>query len=115
MKQVDIMEAVVNAIEEKIFKEWKHEGFICGWSSEHINFEVDDKEYVLRIDEVQEGEHWCEKLGNNVKCKECEHFVPLFECEGECKEYEGECKNGFYIVSPYGSCGKGKRKGGEEE
>lgn len=107
MKQVDIMEALVNAIDEKIFKEWKHEGFIGGCSSEHIDVEIDGKEYVLRIDEVKDGEHWVEKLGNDVKCKECEHFEPF-------SNFEGECKNGFYIVSPNGSCGKGKRKGGKE-
>lgn len=106
MKQADIMEAFVNAIEEKIFKEWKHEGFICGWSSEHINFEVDDKEYVLRIDEVQEGEHWCEKLGNDVKCKECEYLM--------FSDMYGECRKGYKgIVNPDDSCGKGKRRKGE--
>lgn len=61
MKVVDIMESLVDAIIKKIFEEWKHEGIICGWSSEHINFEIDGKEYVLRISEVKEGEHWCEK------------------------------------------------------
>lgn len=62
MKQADIMEAFVNAIEETIFKEWRHEGFLSGWSSEHINFEVDGREYVLRIHEVEDGEHWIDKL-----------------------------------------------------
>ena len=61
MKTDDILESFVSAIEEKIFKEWKHEGFIGGWSSEHINFEIDGKEYVLRIREVKDGEHWSEK------------------------------------------------------
>lgn len=61
MKNVDIMEAFVSAIEEKIFQEWRHEGFIGGWSSEHINFEIDGKEYVLRIREMKEGEHWSER------------------------------------------------------
>ena len=61
MKTADIMEVFVTAIEDKIQKEWRHEAFIGGWSSEHINFEVDDKEYVLRIFEVKAGEHWSEK------------------------------------------------------
>ena len=61
MKTEDIMECFVSAIEEKIFKEWRHEGFIDGWSSGHVNFETDGKEYVLRISEVKEGEHWSEK------------------------------------------------------
>lgn len=61
MKTVDIMECFVSAIEEKIIKEWRHEGFIGGWNSEQINFEIDGKEYILRIIEVKDGEHWCEK------------------------------------------------------
>lgn len=60
MKKVDIMEAFVSAIEEKIIKEWRHEGWIGGWSSEHINFEIDGKEYVLCIRELKDGEHWAE-------------------------------------------------------
>lgn len=69
MKTVDIMEAFVTAIEEKIMKEWRHEGFICGWSSGYINFEVDDKEYIMRIAEVQEGEHWSQKrLVDDTPC-----------------------------------------------
>ena len=61
MKQVDIVESVVSGIEKQIFDEWKHEGFIGGWSSEHINFEIDSKEYVLRLSEVTSGEQWSEK------------------------------------------------------
>ena len=53
MKTEHIMEALVGAIEDK--------GFTLGWSSEHINFEIDGKEYVLRIYEVLDGEHWSEK------------------------------------------------------
>ena len=61
MEQVDIMEALVNAIDEKIFKEWKHEGYIGGFNSAEINFEIDGQEYELVIHEVQDGEHWSEK------------------------------------------------------
>ena len=60
MKTVDIMEVFVNAIEETIVKAWRHDGFICEFTSEHIDFEVDGKEYVLKIPEVrnrtQDGE-----------------------------------------------------------
>ena len=63
MKQLDIMEMFVNAIEKTIFKDWKHEGFVGGFTSEDINFEVDGKEYVLKILEAQDGEHWSEKGG----------------------------------------------------
>lgn len=58
MKQVDIMEMLTYAIENKLFEEWKHEGLIEGFSSEHINFDVDGREYVLLIREIGEGEHF---------------------------------------------------------
>ena len=54
MKTVDIVEAFVTAIEEKIIKEWRHDGYIGGWSSERIDFEIDEKEYVVYITEVKE-------------------------------------------------------------
>ena len=60
MKQCDIMETIATDIENKFFKEWKHEGFIEGCSSEHINFDVDGKEYVLLIREICDGEHFSE-------------------------------------------------------
>jgi hypothetical protein len=63
MKTVDIMEMLTNAIDKTIFRDWKHEGFIGGFTSEDINFEVDGKEYVLKIHEVKDGEHWSEKGG----------------------------------------------------
>lgn len=72
MKTIDIMECLVNNIEEKIIKEWKHEGFIGGFSSEHINFEIDGKEYVLHIREVKDEEHWlasCIKADNSEKTR----------------------------------------------
>ena len=62
MRTVDITEVFVTSIEEKIMKEWKHEGGILGWSSEHINFEIDGKEYVANITEVKDGGHWFENL-----------------------------------------------------
>lgn len=72
MKTVDIMETLTSAIDETIFQKWKHEGFIGGFTSEHINFEIDGKEYVLQIEEVKDGEHWSEKLkGNTRDCSNC--------------------------------------------
>lgn len=61
MKAVDIMEMLTNAIDKTIFGEWKHEGFVGGFTSENINFEIDGKEYVLRISEVKYEDHWIEK------------------------------------------------------
>ena len=65
MRECDIMEAIVMAIEKTIFKEWRHEGFIDGWSSIHANFEIDGREYVLKLQEVKEGEHWSEDGGKD--------------------------------------------------
>lgn len=62
MKSVDIMEMIANAIDKTIFGAWKHEGFIGGFTSEHIDFEVDGREYVLKIVEIKDGEHWSDKL-----------------------------------------------------
>ena len=33
MKNADIMEVFITSIEEKIFKEWRHDGFIGGFTS----------------------------------------------------------------------------------
>ena len=57
MKTVDIVEAFVTVIEEKIIKEWRHDGYIGGWSSERIDFKIDEKEYVVYITEVKAGDH----------------------------------------------------------
>lgn len=62
MKTVDILEVFVDAIDKTIGEKWKHEVHILGWSSEHINFEVDGKEYVIAISEVCEGDHRYQKL-----------------------------------------------------
>lgn len=71
MKVIDIMEVLTNAIDKTIFEEWKHEGFIGGFTSEHINFEVDNKEYVLRIYEVKDGEHWSNTPTEKGGVQEC--------------------------------------------
>lgn len=65
MKTVDIMETFVSAVEETIFKNWRHEGFIGGWSSEHANFEVDGTEYELSLQEVRDEEHWSKVTERN--------------------------------------------------
>lgn len=53
MKTVDIVEMVSDAIEKKIIGEWKHEGGILSASSEHVDFEIDGKEYVIAIKELE--------------------------------------------------------------
>ena len=63
MKKCDIMEAFVAAVENVILKEWRHEGLIGGWTSDGANFEIDGKEYYLKLKEVSDGEHWSEVDG----------------------------------------------------
>ena len=60
MKNVDIMESIVEAIEKVVLGSWKHEGFIGGWTSETANFEIDGKEYVLKLFEVSDKQHFSE-------------------------------------------------------
>ena len=65
MKNADILEVFVSSVDETIFKKWRHEGFIGGFSSEEANFVIDGKEYVLRLGEVADGKHWSElKVGD---------------------------------------------------
>lgn len=61
MKSCDIMEVFVTAIEKTIIGEWRHEGFIGGWSSDSANFVIGNKDYVLRLKELKDGEHWSEQ------------------------------------------------------
>lgn len=49
MKNVDIMEAITNCIENKILKEWRHEGFIDQMLSDGIRFEIDGKKYTIEL------------------------------------------------------------------
>lgn len=67
MKCCDIAEVIATAIEETILKKWRHDGFICGFSSSHVNFEIDEKEYVLTIREVADGEHWSDLIEGEMK------------------------------------------------
>ena len=60
MLDIDIMEALTISIEEKIFKDWRHQGFIDSFTSSYINMEIDGKEYVLVLHEVQDGHYFSE-------------------------------------------------------
>ena len=62
MKSADIVEVFVSSVDETIFKKWRHEGFVGGFSSCEANFVIDGKEYVLRLSEVSDGEHWSERM-----------------------------------------------------
>lgn len=51
MKEVDIAEAIQNMIEEKIYKEWKHEGYINGCYSNGVEANIDGKNYLIEVKE----------------------------------------------------------------
>lgn len=58
MLKSDIIEVLGCEIERKIGGEWKHEVNILGVSSVHLNFEIDEKEFVLVVYKIEEGEHF---------------------------------------------------------
>lgn len=66
MYNSDIMDVVGSIIEKKIGGEWKHEVCILGCSSVHVNFEIDNKEYVLRLYEVKDGHDFSEFVVDNL-------------------------------------------------
>lgn len=67
MRNCDIMEALTISIEEKIFKDWRHEGFIGGFTSNYINMKIDGKEYVLVLHEIPDGHCFSEFTGEALK------------------------------------------------
>ena len=60
MRNSDILESVGCSIGSIIGDEWKHEVSLFGMSSCHLNFEIDQKEYVLVLHEVKDGHDWGE-------------------------------------------------------
>lgn len=60
MLKSDIIEVIGATIERKIGGEWKHEVGILGCSSVHVNFVVDEKEYVIVLHEITEGHDFSE-------------------------------------------------------
>lgn len=60
MRNSDIMEVFIASIEEKILKEWRHDGYIGGFTSDSGNFEIDGIEYVLKLIEIKDGQHFSE-------------------------------------------------------
>ena len=49
IKTVDITEALVNSLENKIFDEWKHEGYIDGFTSDKAWAVIDGKKYEITV------------------------------------------------------------------
>ena len=75
---------------------------IFGCSSNHINFEVDGKEYVLTLHEVKEGEHWSE-YAHKVKRGHWEwQGDSFFKCD-VCGKSTRMCFDfsGKYYTTPY--------------
>ena len=60
ISQLQIMKLLSDTIDSQLVKKEKT-SFIGGWNSEYINFVLNDKEYILTLKEVPEGEHWSEK------------------------------------------------------
>jgi len=56
MKIVDITEVIANQIEKKIFGEWKHDGYIDGFTSDQACAVIDGKIYRITVQEVAEDE-----------------------------------------------------------
>ena len=54
MRLVDITEVMVTSIEEVIYKNWKHEGAIHGWSTGIVWAEIDGKYYGITVKEVDD-------------------------------------------------------------
>lgn len=54
MKQVDIAEAIQNMVQEKIYGEWKHEGFLDGLYTNGVRCNIDGKDYMIEVREVTE-------------------------------------------------------------
>jgi hypothetical protein len=52
MNQVDIMDAVQQGVENILFKNWRHEGYIDFFTSNKIGFIVDKRKYELEIKEI---------------------------------------------------------------
>ena len=62
MLKSDIIETIAGHIDRHIGGEWKHEIELYGYSSRHLNFVIDGKEYVLVLHEVKDGHDWSEYL-----------------------------------------------------
>ena len=62
MLKCDIIETIVGDIDRHIGGEWKHEVKLYAYSSKHLNFDIDGKEYVLVLHEVEDGHCFSEYL-----------------------------------------------------
>lgn len=49
MKKVDIIESIADHVEQKILKEWKHEGSVEVIYTDRLDVEIDGTFYVISI------------------------------------------------------------------
>lgn len=56
MQKENIIAALADCIESKIFKEWKHDGFIDATYSNAIDVEIDGKHYTIELTDHEEEE-----------------------------------------------------------
>lgn len=54
MQQIDVIEGIGIGIEEVLFGQWKHMGWLDKWDSEQIVFVVDGKRYILKLREDEQ-------------------------------------------------------------
>ena len=65
MKTIDITECIAEAIESKIIKEWKHEGYIDGMQSDNVFVVIDGKTYCIKV--IYSGFANCDALAEQSK------------------------------------------------
>ncbi len=56
MKIAYITEEITNHIEKKMLGEWKHEGYIDGFTSDEVYAVIDGKKYEIKVRETAESE-----------------------------------------------------------
>jgi len=54
MNELDIMDAVQQSIDKVILNEWRHVGYIDGFTSDSITFVIDGSKYVLKLSEAKQ-------------------------------------------------------------
>lgn len=55
MKQIDIVNSLAKNVEDVIYKEWKHEGYVGATEREGFYCDIDGTLYRIDIREIPEG------------------------------------------------------------
>jgi len=64
MKQIDIVTSLAKNVEDVIYKEWKHEGYIGATEMEGFYCDIDGVLYRIDVREIPEGKDIAEYLMN---------------------------------------------------